>query len=148
MKMHKLSLVAALALGSLMVCSTVTSAEDANANTNTNAPANRPRRGPPTVEQRVERMTTQLKLTDEQKTKVTAVLEDSAKQMRELRNDKNLTRDEQREKFRAMRTETDSKLKQILTPEQWEKYEQRQRPAARPPSPDVEKKADTNTKSE
>jgi Spy/CpxP family protein refolding chaperone len=143
MKMHKFSLVAALALGSLMACTGLTSAQDANANTNTNAPANRPRR-PPTVEQRVDRMATQLKLTDEQKTKVTAVLEDSAKQMRELRNDKNLTREEQREKFRAMRTESDSKLKQILTPEQWEKYQQRPRPT-RPPSPDGEKKADTNT---
>ena len=143
MKMHKLSLVAALALGSLLVCTSNASAQTEN--TNTNAPARRERRGPPSVEQRVERMNAQLKLTDEQKTKVTAMFEEDAKKMRELRNDKNLTREEQREKFRAMRTESESKLKQILTPEQWEKHQQQMRPG-RPPAPaDGEKKPDTKS---
>ena len=138
MKLHKLSLVAALALGSLLAC-TIASAQDGN----TNAPK-RERRGPPSVEQRVERMTTELKLTDDQKTKVTALFEEDAKKMRELRNDKNLTREDQREKFRAMRTESDSKLKQILTPEQWEKHQQRARPNRPPGGAEGEKKADSN----
>jgi Spy/CpxP family protein refolding chaperone len=138
MKMHKLSLGAALALGSLLVCTLTASAQDAN----TNAPK-RERRGPPSVEQRVDRLSTELKLTDEQKTKVTALFEDDAKKMRELRSDKNLTREEQREKFRSMRSESESKLKQILTPEQWEKHQQRMRPG-RPTAPDGEKKSDNN----
>src|SRR5690242_17680973 len=117
MKLYKLSLIAALALGSLLVCTSNASAQNQNANTN--APT-RPRHGPPSVEQRVERMTTELKLTDDQKTKVTALFEADAKKMHELRSDTTLTREEQREKFRAMRTESDGKLKQILTPEQWE----------------------------
>lgn len=141
MKMHKLSLVVALALGSLLVYTSTASAQT----TNTNPPARRERRGPPTVEQRVDRMTTELKLTDEQKTKVTALFEEDAKKMRELRNDKNLTREDQREKFRAMRSESESKLKQILTPEQWEKHQQRMRPARPPGAAGGEKKPDTKS---
>jgi Spy/CpxP family protein refolding chaperone len=126
MKIHKLSLGVALALGSLLVCTSAAFAQDSNANT-----PKRERRGPPTVEQRVDRMATELKLTDDQKSKVTALFEEDAKKMKELRGDKNLTREEQREKFRAMRTESENKLKQILTPEQWEKHQQRARPGNR-----------------
>ena len=90
-------------------------------------------------------MNTELKLTDDQKTKVTALFEEDAKKMRELRNDKNLTREDQREKFRAMRTESESKLKQILTPEQWEKHQQRMRPNRAGSAPEGEKKPDTKS---
>jgi len=141
MKMHKFSSVAALVLGSLLVCTVISSAEDANSNTNGNAPAKRERPRPPSVEQRVERMSTDLKLSDEQKAKVTALFEEDSKKMRELRSDKNLTRDEQREKFRAMRSESNTKLKQILTPEQWEKQQQRMH-AARAAATNGEKKSD------
>jgi Spy/CpxP family protein refolding chaperone len=136
MKMHKLSLIAALALGSL-----VAGALTCSAQTSTNAPTKGDRKGAG-LHQRVDMMATQLNLNDEQKTKVTALFEEDAKKMRELRNDTSLSRDEQREKFRAMRKESDQKLKAILTPEQWEKWQQRPR-QGRPPGADAEKKSDT-----
>jgi hypothetical protein len=59
MKIPKLSLLAALALGGLLAYTSNASAQ--NQNTNTNAPARRERRGPPSVEQRVERLNAELK---------------------------------------------------------------------------------------
>ena len=109
--MNKLSLVAALAVGGLLACATVTSAQDA------------PKKKGPTVEQRVDRMNTELNLTADQKTKVTALFEDSQKKMRELRQDTSLSQEDRREKVRGMREAEDKKLKEILTPEQWEKWQ-------------------------
>jgi len=137
MKMHKFSLIAALAMGGLIVCALNSSAEE------TNAPAKAPRHGPPGAQQRVERMSSELKLTDDQKTKLSALFESEAKKMRELRNDTTLTKEERGEKFRAMRTENEAKLKQILTPEQLEKWQHHMRPA-RPAAPDGEKKSGSN----
>lgn len=109
--MNKLSLVAALAVGGLLACATVTSAQDA------------PKKKGPTVEQRVDRMNTELNLTADQKTKVTALFEDTQKKGRELRQDTSLSREDRQEKMRGMREAEDKKLKEILTPEQWQKWE-------------------------
>src|ERR1041385_4408621 len=135
MKMHKFSLIAALAMGSLMLCAWNSPAVE------TNTAPKAPRHGPPGVQQRVERMATELKLTDDQKTKLTALLEDEAKKMRELRSDASLSKEDRGEKFRAMRAENDAKIKQILTPEQYEKWHNRMRPA-RPAGADGEKKGE------
>jgi len=143
MKIHKLSLLAALTLGGLLAGAGNALAQ--NQNTNTNAGPRHERRRPPSVEQRVERMNAELNLTEEQKTKVTALFEEDAKKMQELRGNKELTREEQREKFRAMRAQSESKLKQILTPEQWEKHQQRMRPARPPAPPEGEKKPDAKS---
>ena len=59
--MNKLSLVAALAVGGLLACATITSAQDA------------PKKKGPTVEQRVDRMNTALNLTADQKTKIAEI---------------------------------------------------------------------------
>src|SRR5262249_7938706 len=119
MKMHKFSLIAALALGSLLAGALTCSAQTQT----TNPPVKGDRKGGG-VHQRVDRMATELNLTDDQKTKVTALFEEDAKKMRELRADTNLSKDERGEKFRAMRKESDQKLKAILTPEQWDKFQQ------------------------
>src|SRR5689334_10104440 len=107
MKMHQLSLIAALAFGGLMACSLTSRAEDTS-------PAAKGERHAAGVHQRVDRMATELNLTDDQKTKVMALFEEDAKKMRELRADTSLTKEQRGEKFRAMRTENDAKLKQIL----------------------------------
>ena len=116
--MNKLSLVAALAVGGLLACATITSAQDA------------PKKKGPSVEQRVDRMNTALNLTADQKTKVTALFEDSQKKMRELRQDTSLSQEDRRDKMRSMREAEDKKLKEILTPDQWEKW-QKERPQQR-----------------
>jgi periplasmic protein CpxP/Spy len=103
--MKKLSLIAALALGGLLACSTVATAQDA------------PKKGNRmTVEQRMEKLSTDLNLTDAQKPKVKALLEDTQKKMREV------PQDERREKMPAIWEEQNKKMKEILTPEQMEKY--------------------------
>lgn len=55
--------------------------------------------------QRVERLSKELGLNDEQKTKVTAIFE------------------AQKEKFKALHDEMDASLKAVLTPEQMAKFE-------------------------
>jgi len=107
--MKKLSLIAAMALGGLLACSTIAIAQDTNA-------APKKGKGYMTPEQRLERMSTQLELKDDQKPKVKAVLDDTAKKMQDL------APEDRREKGRAIREEETTKLKEILTPEQMDKY--------------------------
>ena len=110
--MNRLSLFAALALalGAAMACPQVTVAQD------TNAPGKNRRAAP---EQQLERLTTELNLTDAQKPKVKELLESGAKQRQEFRD---LSQDERREKMRALMADQNKKLKEILTPDQMEKY--------------------------
>ena len=75
MKINKLSVMTVLAAGGLVACSNSAMAQDQKPD----APG---RRGQ-MVERRMERLTEQLKLTDEQKPKVKAVLEDTQKQRQE-----------------------------------------------------------------
>jgi Spy/CpxP family protein refolding chaperone len=116
MKLYKFSLVTVVALGSLLACNSITSAQD------TNATRRAERRGQ-MVQQRVERMTTELNLNADQKAKVTALLEGQAKQRREIFGDTSLPREERRDKMRALTEEENKQLKVILTPEQFEKWQ-------------------------
>src|SRR3954453_19260951 len=108
MKINKLSMIAGLALSSL-VATNLAVAQDQK--------EKGPRRGA-SVEQRMERMTEQLKLTDEQKPKVKAVLEDTQKQRQELRADSSTPREERGEKVRAIVEKENKKFKEILTADQ------------------------------
>lgn len=114
--------MAALGLGALLTCANLASAQS------TNAPARTERRM--TVQQRVDRMATELKLSDEQKTKVTALLEAGNKKRQELRADTALSQQERREQNRTFMRDQNKKLKEILTPEQFEKW-QKMRPQGR-----------------
>ena len=73
------------------------------------------------VDQRVDRMAERLKLTDEQKAKVKALLQADAEKMRGLRD---LAPEERRDKMRAMRKETDTKMKEILTADQFKQWQE------------------------
>lgn len=68
-------------------------------------------------------MSSELNLTPDQKTKVTALMEDEAKQRKELRADTSLSREQKREKGQAMMADQEKKLKEILTPDQFEKWQ-------------------------
>jgi Spy/CpxP family protein refolding chaperone len=120
MKTYKLSLIAALALGGLMACASLATAQD---NKDSKGSQGQPRGGGRmSVESRMERLTTELSLTDAQKPKVKAVLEETQKKMGEIRGDSSLSQEQRREKFTAIREEETKALKPILTPEQMEKY--------------------------
>ena len=115
--MSKLSLIAALALGGLMVCSTLATAQDNNQST-----AKKGGKKGFSVEQQMDRLTTELTLTDEQKPKVKAVLEDQQKKMQDLRNESD--QDTRRTKMQDLRKETEKKMKGILNEEQFKKYQE------------------------
>jgi Spy/CpxP family protein refolding chaperone len=111
MKLAKLGVIAAIVLGGLVACSMATAQE---------AGKEAPKKGKGgfSAEQRLERLTTTLSLTDEQKPKVKAVLEDTAKKMQAV------APEERREKGRTIREEETKKLKEILTADQFKKYEE------------------------
>src|SRR5437016_2494938 len=115
MKINKFSVIAVLALGGLVASSNLAGAQDEK-------PGGRKGRAP-SVEQRMERMTEELKLTDEQKPKVKAVLEDTQKKRQELFSDSNVPREERRDKMQAIMDKETKKLKEILTEEQFTKWE-------------------------
>ncbi len=109
--MKKLSLMVAVALGALMACSVATAQVAATKKDDAKKKGF-------SAEQRLERMSSTLNLTDEQKPKVKAVLEETGKKMQAL------APEERREKGRAIREEEMKKFKEILTPEQFKKYEE------------------------
>lgn len=96
----------------------------------TNAPGNAPRQGGGgggrgrSVDEQVTALTEHLKLTDAQKPKVKAILEEQQKKMQELRGDTGLSQEDRRSKATAMREETNKKMKEVLTPEQFKQYEE------------------------
>lgn len=112
MRNYKLGLIAALALGSLLACTNISPAQDAQGKKKAFTP-----------QARTERMEKDLNLTADQKTKVQAVFEANAKKYQELREDSSMSREDRRAKMTAIREEENKKLKGILKPDQWEKYQ-------------------------
>jgi periplasmic protein CpxP/Spy len=132
----KTLIVAALCVGSLFVCDKALLAQDASTNTP-------PAGAPPGGGMRgrglnFDRVATQLALTEDQKPKVKAVLDDMQQKLRDLRNDpdfSSLSQDDRRAKMKAIRDDVTAKLKDILTPDQFAKWQkigpgQRNRPQA------------------
>src|SRR5262245_51708283 len=115
MKIAKDSLVAAIIIGLLSGIATSAIAQDSNAKDKAS------KRGF-SVEQRADTLAKELKLTDEQKTKVTALLDEQAKKMRELRSE-GASQEQRREKMQAMREDHQKKMKEILTADQYEKWQ-------------------------
>jgi Spy/CpxP family protein refolding chaperone len=121
MKAMKMTLMAALAVGSLLVLSPALLAQDS---TNTPPPAG----GPPGGGMRgrgpsIEQLTTNLSLTADQIPKVKAVLDDQRKKMGELFQDQDLSQDDRRAKMKEIREDVTAKMKEILTPEQFAKWQ-------------------------
>src|SRR4030095_854927 len=110
MKIHRISLIAALIAGVVLAYSPAF-AQDAK---------DGKKKGGDFVKQRLDTLTTELTLTDAQKPKVEALLKDQSEKMRGLRD---ATPEERREKMQAARDEMGKKMKEILTAEQYEKYQ-------------------------
>jgi periplasmic protein CpxP/Spy len=117
--MSKLSLIAAMVLGGLVACSTLVTAQDS-----TSAPEKKGGKRGMSPEQLMEKYTEQLSLTDEQKPKVKALLEDSTKKRRELFRDSALDQQQKREKFQGVMEAQNKKMKEILTADQYKKYQE------------------------
>jgi Spy/CpxP family protein refolding chaperone len=113
MRTNKFGLIATMTLGVLLVCGTTVMAQD-------NKEGKGGKRGMMSAEERFKQLDEALTLTDAQKPKVKAALEDTQTKMQEARN---APQDEQREKRRTIMADQDKKMKEILTPEQYTKYE-------------------------
>ena len=79
------------------------------------AQGGRMRRSP---EEMAKGLQTQLKLTDDQTTKITAIYKDQATKMDSVRTAANGDRDAMRQAMMPMRKATNEKVKAVLTPEQ------------------------------
>ena len=77
-------------------------------------------RGMMTPEARVAAIDKAVTLTDDQKTKITAILADDAKKMTDLRASQD---PDMRTKMMAMRTDENTKIKALLTDDQKPKYD-------------------------
>jgi Spy/CpxP family protein refolding chaperone len=118
MKIAKFNLTAVLALGALLACTNLVSAQDAK-----NGNENKGKKRGANVEQQLQRMDQELKLSDEQKTKLKAVFEEGNKKRQEFMRDNSVAREDRREKMQALMKEQNEKIKGILTAEQWQKWE-------------------------
>jgi protein CpxP len=125
MKLTKMTLITALAVGGLLALSPALRADDA-----TNTPPSTPSAGgpPPGPGMRgrgpnFDMIAQRLNLTDDQKPKVKAILDDQREQMRDLRQNQDLSREDRMAKMKSIREDTDAKLKAVLTADQFEKWQ-------------------------
>ena len=110
MRTIKAGLIARLALCGLLAFTNMATAQDAN---------KEGKKGRMTPERQLEQMTKELSLTDAQKPKVKAVLEETAKKRQESTGGSGEDR-------RALMENQNKKLKEILTPDQYEKLQKLQ----------------------
>lgn len=129
MKATKTILIAALAMGAMLACSSPLRAQDA-ANT---PPAGERPPGGLRGAQSIDRLTKMLNLTDAEKPQVQAALDEMSKKVGELRADTSLSKEDRRTKMKEIREAFRAKMKAILTPEQFAKFEKMGRHRKAPP---------------
>ena len=120
MKSTKTMLVAALAVGALLACSSSLRAADTNTPPAGGPPAGE--RGPGMRGGRPD-IAKALDLTDEQKPKVEAIMKGAGEKRKALREDTALTPEDKKAKAKAIQEDTTAQMKAVLTAEQFAKYE-------------------------
>jgi protein CpxP len=79
---------------------------------------------PMTADERLQRMTKQLNLTDAQQQQIKPILENESQQMQALRNDSSVSQDDRMSKMMQIHKDSATQIKPILTADQQQKYEQ------------------------
>lgn len=115
MKVNKLALISMLAGGILTFSPAARSADDKPADS-------KPVKARSARGERLQQVAEQLKLTDEQKEKLKPIFQEEAKKLRELRNDKDLSRQDRITRIREIREDLNGKIKPVLTAEQLETW--------------------------
>jgi periplasmic protein CpxP/Spy len=77
---------------------------------------------PTTAESRLEEMSKQLNLTDEQKAKLKPILQDEGQQLQALHSDTSLSHDQKMAKAKEIREAHKSQINSVLTPDQQQKW--------------------------
>jgi septal ring factor EnvC (AmiA/AmiB activator) len=85
----------------------------------------------PSVDEQLQHLTKKLNLSDDQQTKVKAVLEDQHTKMEALRNDSSIAREDKFGKMREIHENSNTQIKAILTEDQQHEHMGHQGP---PPS--------------
>ena len=80
--------------------------------------------GQSSAETRLQEMSKQLNLTDDQKAKLKPILEDELQQVQAVRDDSSLTKKEKFAKLKSIRDAHAPEINGVLTPEQQEKLKQ------------------------
>lgn len=75
------------------------------------------------MQRRFDEMKTNLGLSEDQATKIQAIMKEAAPAMQALRDDTSLSQEDRRAKFQELRKQTDEKIGAVLTPEQKTKWE-------------------------
>lgn len=76
------------------------------------------------AESTLQRLSQELNLTDDQKTKLKPILQDESQQLQAVKSDTSMTQDQKVAKTKEIRTACKSKIGEILTPEQQQKWQQ------------------------
>jgi Spy/CpxP family protein refolding chaperone len=147
MKANKTMLIAALAVGSLLVWSPALRAGDTNTPPST-PPAGAPPAGRPPGAS-FERMAEQLNLTADQKPKVQSIMDTHRQKMLDLRNDTSLSPEDRQAKRKAVAEDLAQQMKAVLTPEQFDAWQKTspmgpRRPHSNVPPSGNEKAGSTN----
>jgi hypothetical protein len=79
---------------------------------------------PMTADQRLQRMTKQLNLTDAQQQQIKPILENESTQMQTLRADSSLSQQDRMDKMMQIRQDTAGQIKPILNADQQKQYEE------------------------
>lgn len=72
---------------------------------------------------RVQQMTEELKLSDDQRAKLRPILQEEGKKLREIRQDTALEKDQKTGKLKEIRATYTGKIKEVLTADQWATWE-------------------------
>lgn len=75
------------------------------------------------MQRRFDEMKTNLGLSEDQATKIQAIMKENAPAMQALRDDNSLSQEDKRAKFQELRKKADEQIGAILTPEQKTKWE-------------------------
>ncbi len=87
---------------------------------------------------RLEWLSKELNLTDDEKAKLKPILEDESKQMHAAHADTSLTQDQKRDKMKQIHETTNSQIDDILTSEQQKKFaELKEKHKAQTPNSDA-----------
>jgi Spy/CpxP family protein refolding chaperone len=137
MKLTKTITLAALVAAGLLA-GTALQAQDAPKDKPAAAPGGPGMRGRPNIEQFAK----EFNLTEDQKTKVKAAMDDRMEKAKQIRNDTTLSQEDRRAKMKEAQEAFTAKLKEILTADQFEKWQKQvQAQRNRPPQAGGDKPA-------
>ncbi len=121
MKMTRSTLLALITIGGLTAFGQMARAAEADAAKADSKP--KVRQGAAKRPDQLKALTEQLKLTEDQQTKLKVVLKDQAEKARALRTDTALSQDDRRAKMKEIREKFNAEMKKVLTEEQFKQWE-------------------------